>query len=100
MGDSIFIAQEFEFDLDWFLEEITQAKQKRDIFECLNLAEAMSNAHLIGSKKGNELYNNWRRRKVRELNQLSEQKEETVFDRLKQNRVKTIFDRLKEARNN
>jgi len=88
---------EFELELDWFLRKLIRSKNKSKVEEVLRLADVISACMNIGSKKGNRVYNKWRRDKVNLLEELSqEEKELTIFEKL-QNKGKgnTIFDRLK-----
>ena len=94
--DSLILMEEFSLELDWFLKKLIRNKSKSKIEEELRLSDVIASCMNIGSKKGNQLYNVWKRNKINLLEKLNqEEKEMTIFEKL-QNKGKsnTIFDRL------
>lgn len=89
--------QEYDIHFDWFIPELIEELEKRQIAKDLNLAHLLVLANNTGSKKGNQLYNEWRREKIARLEEIDESRL-TVFERLKRKKGKgtnTVFDRLK-----
>ena len=99
IADATVLIDDYSFDLEWFIEKFSQhAKQKR-VNEELRLAEVIVNASYAGTKKGNLVYNKWKREKINIMEKIKEEENMTVFDRLKNSQqANTLFDRLKRER--
>ena len=98
-NDTLSLIEKYELELDWFLSELIQNKNKNKIEDELRLADILSACMNVGSKKGNQIFNKWRRDKIHLLKELNqEEKEVTIFEKLKvgkSGKTNTIFDRLK-----
>jgi dsRNA-specific ribonuclease len=91
------LVQEYAMHFDWFIPELMEELEKRQIIKDLNQAHISALAQNTGSKKGNRVYNDWVRSKQDRLDELEESKL-TVFERLRKRKGKgtnTLFDRLK-----
>ena len=91
-------------DLEWFFSEIIIRKKKQRIERQLDLGDVVSNAFLVGSSKGNAVYNTWMQEKKKRLEEIDKERNMTVFDKLKRaGRTNTLFHKLKyvyDKRNN
>lgn len=99
--DSLILAGEYEYDIDWVVEKISKQYRLMQIVKQLELGEIVSNSILVGSKKGNAVYNKWRSAMKMKITEIEKEKRiVTVFDRLHQEKKSnTIFDRLKRMHN-
>ena len=65
----------------------------------LRLADIIVNASYVGTKKGNMVFNKWKREKINEMTKIKDAENMTIFDRLKnRSQANTLFDRLKQER--
>lgn len=87
--------REFERNVDWFIEELINQEKESAIIKELEETNIKALIMGLGTKKGNRIYQNWRRDKVDELEEFK--KELTVFERLKRSKERkanTLFDKL------
>ena len=97
IADAILVLDRYEIVLADFIERLMDGENEIQLFKDLNLADITATSNAIGSKKGNILYNNWRRKKIDDIEKIKNKKEQTVFDRLinRSEKTNTVFDRLK-----
>lgn len=99
--DSIALINKYEEHIPFFVDELLKINKRKKYNKQLSLGEVLKNCKGIGTKKGNSIYNAWRINKVNDNNALlSNDVEETVFERLKKTLGKeTAFERLKRINN-
>jgi len=59
------------------------------------LGDIVSHAFLVGSAKGNAVYNAWIQEKKNQLEKIDKERDMTVFDKLKDATRNTLFDKFK-----
>lgn len=89
--------REFERDVNWFIEELINQEKESAIIKELEETNIKALIMGLGTKKGNRIYQNWRRDKIDELEEIKE-KDLTVFEKLKRSKERksmTLFDKLR-----
>ncbi len=60
------------------------------------MADTISNATLVGTKKGNRFFNDWKQLNYDKILEIKERKTMTVFKRLnKKKKTNTLFDKMR-----
>lgn len=98
ISDAILLIKNYGNYIYEFPDSFILERDKISIRKELNLAEVIAHGQLVGSKKGNEIYNTWKSRKTSMYTDLINRKEKTVFEKLKENNEpfdNTVFRRLK-----
>jgi len=78
------------------LNKIIDCENELHYVNKLELADTIANAALVGTQKGNDFFNNWKRLNHEKIIEIRERATMTVFKRLnKQKKTNTVFDKMR-----
>ena len=82
--------------LEQALTKIIDCENEQKFIKKLELAEVISNANLVGTKKGNVFFNTWKQKIVDKIIEIREKNTLTVFQKLnKKKKTNTVFDKMR-----
>jgi len=98
ISDSIILIDRYDSELETFIEEYIKVNEENKLLKQIEWIDIISNCNLVGrTKEMNTNFNNWKRNKINEYNDLIEEKHLTLFQKLRKGTMKknTIFTKLK-----
>ena len=82
--------------LEQALSKIVDCENELHYVNKLELADTIANAALVGTKKGNDFFNSWKRFNQEQIIEIKEREKMTVFKRLnKPKKTNTVFDKMR-----
>jgi len=104
ISDSIILIDRYDNELETFIEDYAKVQEENKLLKQIEWIDIISNCNLVGkTKEQNNSFNNWKRNKVNEYNNLIEEKHLTLFQKLRRGtgniKQDTVFTKLKRLEN-